>query len=162
MKLAGGVVMTSWKMSLTTWLLSDQVEVSADVIISVAKLQKLLFSVGELVLLKLLRLLELLELLELVLVELPSLQDLQHIWRYPAMEQYRLNTSLRQNIERSPRHRCLEEIFGAGKLGLDLDSHCMMAFFLSPLQGGARHARAVIGRGSLQFPAEPSGLEQAT
>lgn len=40
------------------------------------------------------------------LVKFPSLQDLQHIRWYPAMEQYRLNTSIRQNTDRSPRQRC--------------------------------------------------------
>lgn len=156
-------------------------------------------------------LLELLKLLLMELLKFPLLQDLQHICQYPAMEQYRLNTSIRQNAERSPRQRCpgggtgdqtnrmmkkkkkmmmkkkmkkkkpveaswwrlrvlLEEIFGAGKSGLDLDSHRMMAFFWSPaggdrasdtqtttprippcveqflpLQGGAWQARLVIG-----------------
>uniref|UniRef100_A0A3Q3IMZ0 Uncharacterized protein n=1 Tax=Monopterus albus TaxID=43700 RepID=A0A3Q3IMZ0_MONAL len=33
-------------------------------------------------------------------------KDLQHICRYPAMEQYRRNTSIRQNVERSARQRC--------------------------------------------------------
>lgn len=106
-------------------------ELDAEVATSVVKLQELL-ALGEIVLLKLSELLK-----------LPSLQDLQHICRYPAMEQYRLNTSIRQNTDRSPRQRCLEEIF-AGKSGLDLDSHWMM-FFWSPLQGGAWQVRFVIG-----------------
>lgn len=36
----------------------------------------------------------------------PLLQDLQHIWRYPGLEQYRLSASIRQNTDRSARHRC--------------------------------------------------------
>lgn len=114
----GVVVMMSRMTSLMARLLSDQVEVSADVMISVVNLQELLFSVGVMVPLKLLEILDF-----VALLKLSSLQDLQHIWRYPMIEQYRLSTSIRQNAERSPRHGCLEEIFGAGKLGLDLDSH---------------------------------------
>lgn len=58
---------------------------------------------GGFVLLKV-TLLELLELSELLIFSL--LQDLQHIWRYPAFEQYRVRASIRQNTERSARHCC--------------------------------------------------------
>lgn len=154
--------------SPSTWAPLETGVVVADVAVSfpelllsvtVLKLLKTLELVqlvepGELVvlveLLELVVLVELAELVELlkllvVLLNFLSLQDLQHICRYPLMAQYRLNTSIRQNTERSPRQRCLEELCAAGKLGLDLDSHRMMAFFWSPVQGGAWHARVVIG-----------------
>lgn len=97
-----------------------------------------------------------------VLVKFPSPQDLQHISLYPGIEQYRLNTSILQNTDRSPRQRCLEAVLGAGKSGLVLDNHWMMEFFWSPLQGMTMQVRDVVGRGSVQFPDEPSGLKQAT
>lgn len=157
-KLKDGVLMMSVMMSAMTKLLLDQEEVDAEVVVSVVKLHTLLLEVGGFVLLKLrLELLELSELLKFL-----SLQDLQHICRYPAMEQYRLNTSIRQNTERSPRQRSLEEILGAGKPVLDLDSHLIMAFFWSPPQSRPWQVRVVIGRGSLQFWAEPSVVEHAT
>lgn len=78
MALMGGVLM----MSL--------VEAGSEVIVSVFGVHELLLMAGGLVL------------LVLRLLKFPSLQDLQHICRYPAMEQYRLNTSIRQNTERSP------------------------------------------------------------
>lgn len=56
------------------------------------------------IVLPLMTLLELLELSELLIFSL--LQDLQHIWRYPALEQYRARASIRQNTERSARHCC--------------------------------------------------------
>lgn len=95
------------------------------------------------------------------LLKFPWLQDLQHICLYPGIEQYRLNTSILQKTERSPRQRLLETL-AAGKSGLDLESHWMMALFWSPLQGGAWQLCVVIGRGSLQFPTEPPGREQMT
>lgn len=64
----------------------------------------LLLLVGDIVLLKLLK---------LELLKFPLLQDLQHICLYPAMEQYRLNTSIRQNTDRSPRQRCPGDKAGA-------------------------------------------------
>lgn len=95
------------------------------------------------------------------LLKFPWLQDLQHICLYPGIEQYRLNTSILQKTDRSPRQRLLE-ILAAGKSELDLESHWMMALFWSPLQGGPWQVRVVIGRGSLQFPIEPPGREQTT
>lgn len=67
MKLRDGALM----MSLVMEPPSDQVEVDAEVIVSVLKLHELLLEVGVFVLLKLLELSELLK--------FPSLQDLQHI-----------------------------------------------------------------------------------
>lgn len=95
------------------------------------------------------------------LLKFPWLQDLQHICLYPGIEQYRLNTSILQKTERSPRQRLLE-ILTDGNSGFDLDSHWMMALLWSPLQGGAWQFCVVIGRGSLQFPTEPPGREQMT
>lgn len=68
---------------------------------------------------------------------------MQHICLYPGMEQYRINTSIRQNTERSPRQRAEEE--GAVRSGLDLDNHRTIEFLCSPVQGGAWQLFTVTG-----------------